>query len=75
MKKELFFVVATLCTVCMVGGQSAALQQRLREAGVKVEWVPLESLIDGYGAVNKQQQTVLAADTVYLCQFVARVQR
>ena len=44
--------------IMAVGGQSAALQQRLRDAGVKVEWVPLESLIDGYGAAHCMTQVM-----------------
>ncbi len=52
--------------IMAVGGQSEALQQRFREAGVKVEWVPLESLIDGYGAAHCMtqvlQRTVLSCN-------------
>ena len=44
--------------IMAVGGQSEALQQRLRDAGVKVEWVPLESLIDGYGAAHCMTQVM-----------------
>jgi len=44
--------------IMAVGGQSAALQQRLRDVGVKVEWVPLESLIDGYGAAHCMTQVM-----------------
>lgn len=44
--------------IMAVGGQSEALQQRFREAGVKVEWVPLESLIDGYGAAHCMTQVL-----------------
>ena len=44
--------------IMAVGGQSTALQQRLRDAGVKVEWVPLESLIDGYGAAHCMTQVM-----------------
>ena len=44
--------------IMAVGGQSAALQQRLCDAGVKVEWVPLESLIDGYGAAHCMTQVL-----------------
>lgn len=44
--------------IMAVGGQSAALQQRLRDTGVKVEWVPLESLIDGYGAAHCMTQVM-----------------
>jgi arginine deiminase len=44
--------------IMAVGGQSETLQQRFREAGVKVEWVPLESLIDGYGAAHCMTQVM-----------------
>ena len=44
--------------IMAVGGQSEAFQQRLRDAGVKVEWVPLESLIDGYGAAHCMTQVM-----------------
>ena len=44
--------------IMAVGGQSEALQQRLREAGVTVEWIPLESLIDGYGAAHCMTQVL-----------------
>ncbi len=49
--------------IMAVGGQSEALQQRLREAGVQAEWIPLESLIDGYGAAHCMTQ-VLRRETV-----------
>ena len=52
--------------IMAVGGQSEALQQRFLDAGVKVEWVPLESLIDGYGAAHCMtqvlQRTVLSCN-------------
>ena len=44
--------------IMAVGGQSEALQQRFKEAGVTVEWVPLESLIDGYGAAHCMTQVL-----------------
>ena len=44
--------------IMAVGGQSEELQQRLREAGVNVEWIPLESLIDGYGAAHCMTQVL-----------------
>jgi arginine deiminase len=44
--------------IMAVGGQSEALQQRFREAGVQVEWIPLESLIDGYGAAHCMTQVL-----------------
>ena len=44
--------------IMAVGGQSEELQQRLREAGVTVEWVPLESLIDGFGAAHCMTQVL-----------------
>ena len=44
--------------IMAVGGQSEAYQQRLREAGVCVEWIPLENLIDGYGAAHCMTQVL-----------------
>ena len=44
--------------IMAVGGQSEELQERFREAGVTVEWVPLESLIDGYGAAHCMTQVL-----------------
>jgi arginine deiminase len=44
--------------IMAVGGQSKALQQRFADAGVKVEWIPLESLIDGYGAAHCMTQVL-----------------
>ena len=44
--------------IMAVDGQSEAYQQRLREAGVRVEWIPLESLIDGYGAAHCMTQVL-----------------
>lgn len=47
--------------IMAVGGQSEAFQKRLRDAGVTVEWVPLESLIDGYGAAHCMTQVLRRA--------------
>ena len=44
--------------IMAVGGQSETLQQRFRDAGVTVEWIPLESLIDGYGAAHCMTQVL-----------------
>jgi len=44
--------------IMAVGGQSEVLQQRFRDAGVNVEWIPLESLIDGYGAAHCMTQVL-----------------
>ena len=44
--------------IMAVGGQSEALQQRFRDAGVTVEWIPLESLIDGYDAAHCMTQVL-----------------
>ena len=44
--------------IMAVGGQSEELQQRLREAGVTVEWIPLENLIGGYGAAHCMTQVL-----------------
>ncbi len=47
--------------IMAVAGQSKAYQQRLADAGVTVEWVPLESLIDGYGAAHCMTQVLQRA--------------
>ena len=44
--------------IMAVGGQSEELQQRFRDAGVNVEWIPLESLIVGYGAAHCMTQVL-----------------
>ena len=44
--------------IMAVGGQSEELQKRFSEAGVNVEWIPLESLIDGYGAAHCMTQVL-----------------
>jgi len=44
--------------IMAVDGQSAELQKRFNDAGVKVEWVPLENLIDGYGAAHCMTQVL-----------------
>ena len=44
--------------IMAVGGQSEELQQRFREAGVNVEWVPLETLIEGFGAAHCMTQVL-----------------
>lgn len=45
--------------VMMVGGQSSELELALKNNGVKAEWIPLESLIDGYGAAHCMTQVLL----------------
>ena len=47
--------------IMAVGGQSETLQQRFREAGVNVEWIPLENLISGYGAAHCMTQVLRRA--------------
>ena len=44
--------------IMVVGGQSATLQKRFSDAGVHVEWVPLDNLIDGYGAAHCMTQVL-----------------
>ncbi len=44
--------------IMAVGGQSEAFANQLKTARVKVEWVPLESLIDGYGAAHCMTQVL-----------------
>ncbi len=45
--------------VMMVGGQSAELEKALKDNGVEAEWIPLENLIDGYGAAHCMTQVLL----------------
>ena len=47
--------------IMAVAGQSDAYQQRLSAADVTVEWIPLESLIDGYGAAHCMTQVLKRA--------------
>ena len=49
--------------IMAVGNQSAELQKAFAEHNVKVEWIPLETLIKGYGAAHCMTQ-VIKADTV-----------
>ena len=51
--------------IMAVAGQSKTYQQRMADAGVTVEWVPLESLIDGYGAAHCMTQVLKRAKTAY----------
>ncbi len=44
--------------IMAVAGQSESLQKRLADAGVTVEWIPLESLIEGYGAAHCMTQVL-----------------
>jgi arginine deiminase len=44
--------------IMAVGGQSEKLQQRFREAGVQVEWIPLDNLIQGFGAAHCMTQVL-----------------
>jgi arginine deiminase len=43
-----------------VGNQSKALQRAFAKHGVKVEWIPLETLIKGYGAAHCMTQVIKA---------------
>lgn len=43
-----------------VGNQSQQLQDALATHGVKVEWIPLETLIKGYGAAHCMTQVIRA---------------
>lgn len=49
--------------IMAVGNQSAELQKAFTEHNVKVEWIPLETLIKGYGAAHCMTQ-VIKANTV-----------
>ena len=44
--------------IMAVAGQSQELQDNFARHGVKVEWIPLESLIDGYGAAHCMTQVL-----------------
>ena len=46
--------------IMAVGNQSEELQKALAEHGVKVEWIPLETLIKGYGAAHCMTQVMKA---------------
>ena len=46
--------------IMAVGNQSHELQKALAEHGVKVEWIPLETLIKGYGAAHCMTQVMKA---------------
>lgn len=45
--------------IMAVDGQSGELQQTLKNLGVKVTWVPLPSLIKGYGAAHCMTQVLV----------------
>ena len=46
--------------IMAVGNQSEELQQALAQHGVTVEWIPLETLIKGYGAAHCMTQVIRA---------------
>ena len=46
--------------IMAVGNQSAELQQAFERHCVKVEWIPLETLIKGYGAAHCMTQVIRA---------------
>ena len=46
--------------IMAVAGQSKELQEALAEHHVKVEWIPLETLIKGYGAAHCMTQVISA---------------
>ena len=46
--------------IMAVGNQSEELQKAFAEHGVKVEWIPLETLIKGYGAAHCMTQVIKA---------------
>ncbi len=43
-----------------VGNQSIELQEAFAKHGVTVEWIPLETLIKGYGAAHCMTQVIKA---------------
>ena len=44
--------------ILAVGNQSKELQKRFAKHGVNVEWIPLETLIKGYGAAHCMTQVI-----------------
>lgn len=46
--------------IMAVGNQSRELQKAFAKHGVKVEWIPLETLIKGYGAAHCMTQVIRA---------------
>ena len=44
--------------IMAVGRQSMAYYKAMADAGVMVEWIPLESLINGYGAAHCMTQVL-----------------
>ena len=46
--------------IMAVGNQSEQLQKAFAQHGVKVEWIPLETLIKGYGAAHCMTQVIKA---------------
>ena len=46
--------------IMAVGNQSEELQRAFAKHGVKVEWIPLETLIKGYGAAHCMTQVIQA---------------
>jgi arginine deiminase len=46
--------------IMAVGNQSEELQRAFAEHGVTVEWIPLETLIKGYGAAHCMTQVIKA---------------
>ena len=50
--------------IMAVGNQSEELQRAFAEHGVTVEWIPLETLIKGYGAAHCMTQVIKAEPTV-----------
>ena len=52
-----------------IGNQSEELQKAFAEHGVRVEWIPLETLIKGYGAAHCMTQVIKAGPAVtYECK-------
>ena len=50
--------------IMAVGNQSEKLQRAFAEHGVTVEWIPLETLIKGYGAAHCMTQVIKAEPAV-----------
>lgn len=52
------FLTVAPRSIMAVAGQSRTLERHLSEAGVRVDWVPLENCIKGYGAAHCMTQVL-----------------
>ena len=52
------FLTVAPRSIIAVGGQGEVFRRRLKDAGVQVEWIPLDNLIRGYGAAHCMTQVL-----------------